>query len=77
MYISDPSVPHIVHALRRFGTFSGYKLNLSKSECYPVNAWALQIQYDVLPFQMSINGFKYLGINITGDMHFHCLEKLS
>ena len=44
------------------------KLNLSKSECYPVNNLALQIQDNVLPFKMSRNGFKYLGINITRDM---------
>lgn len=70
MYVSDPvsCAPHVTHALRRFGVLSGYKLNFSKSECYPVNDLALQIQDGSLPFQMSRNGFKYLGINITRDM---------
>ena len=70
LFVSDPilSVPHILHALLRFGKFSGYKLNFSKSECYPVNNLALQIQENVLPFKTSRNGFKYLGINITRDM---------
>ena len=44
------------------------KLNLSKSECYPVNNLALQIQDNVLPFKMSRNGFKYLGIKMARDM---------
>ena len=70
IYVSDPvsSVPHIVHVLEGFGTFSGYKLNFTKSECYPVNDLALQIQDGTLPFHMSRNGFRYLGINITRDM---------
>lgn len=70
IYVSDPvlSVPHIVHVLEGFGTFSGYKLNFSKSECYPVNDLALQIQDGVLPFHISRNGFRYLGINITRDI---------
>lgn len=70
MYAADPVsyAPHIIYALRRFGAFSGYKLNLSKSDCYPVNDLALQIQDGTLPFRMSKNGFKYLGINITGDV---------
>ena len=61
-------VPHIIHTLKRFGSFSGYKLNLGKSECYPVNDLALQMQDNILPFQMSRSGFKYLGINIARDM---------
>ncbi len=70
LYISDPvlSIPHIIHALKRFGTLSGYKLNFGKSECYPVNDLALQIEDNILLFQISGNGFKYLGINITRDM---------
>ena len=70
LLVSDPtlSVPHITHALLRFGTFFGYKLNFSKSECYPVNNSALQIQDNVLLFKMSRNGFKCLGINITRDI---------
>lgn len=51
--------------LDRFGTFSGYKLNLQKSECFPINNLALQIPQEALPFHFSPNGFKYLGINMT------------
>lgn len=70
LYISDPisNIPHIIHALKHFGIFSGYKLNLNKSECYSVNDLALQIQEKVCPFKWSRDGFKYLGISITGDI---------
>lgn len=70
LYVSDPvsCAPHIIHSLRRFGVLSGYKLNFSKSECYPVNDLALQIKDGILPFKLARNGFKYLGINITRDM---------
>lgn len=79
LYVSNPvlSVPHIVQALERFGKLSGYKLNFGKSECYPVNDLALQIDDSALPFQMSRSGFKYLGINITRDMHHLFQENFS
>lgn len=67
LYVSDPvsCVPTIIESLHRFGTFSGYKLNLSKSECFPVNDLALLIPNNHLPFHMSRSGFKYLGINVS------------
>lgn len=67
LYISDPvkCVPSILNTLKEFGVFSGYKLNLSKSECFPVNTLALQLSDSELPFHTSKSGFKYLGINIT------------
>ncbi len=58
-------VPNIVNILHDFGLFSGYKLNFSKSECFPINNLALQISDNQLPFRMSKTGFKYLGIHIT------------
>lgn len=67
LYISDPisSCPLIISLLGRFGTFSGYKLNFQKSECFPINNLALQIQQESLPFRFSLDGFKYLGIHMT------------
>lgn len=59
-------MPQIIHLLETFGIFSGYKLNVGKSECYPVND--LRLQKNALPSQMVKGGFKYLGINITRDM---------
>ena len=67
LYISDPVLcgPNIVEMLRIFGIFSGYKLNLSKSERFPLNNSALQISDNELPFRFSKSGFKYLGIQVT------------
>lgn len=67
LYVSDPVAcsPHIVDLLSKFGTFSGYRLNFSKSECFPLNNLALQLPATTLPFPMSAPGFRYLGINIT------------
>ncbi len=38
-FVSDPShsVPYIIHLLKRFGALSGYKINLSKIVCFPIN----------------------------------------
>lgn len=67
LYISDPvrCVPFIINSLKEFGVFSGYKLNLAKSECFPINTLALQLSDSELPFRISKSGFRYLGINIT------------
>ena len=66
LFASNPviTIPHTIELLNRFGRFSGYKLNYSKSECFPVNILALQIPDSDLPFKMSKNSFKYLGVNI-------------
>lgn len=66
LYISDPSlINKIISVLHTFGQISGYRLNLSKSSCLPVNKLAMQIPDQALPFHISRSGFKYLGINIT------------
>lgn len=67
LYIVDPvsCVSNIVRILCEFGNFSGYKLNFSKSECFPINNLALQIPDEDLPFRLSKSGFKHLGIYIT------------
>ena len=67
LYVSDPlvSISSILSTLNRFGSFSGYKVNLLKSECYPINSSALLLQQSDVPFKLSPSGFKYLGINVT------------
>uniref|UniRef100_A0AAR2JQE7 Reverse transcriptase domain-containing protein n=1 Tax=Pygocentrus nattereri TaxID=42514 RepID=A0AAR2JQE7_PYGNA len=67
LYITDPdrTLPAVLSILEDFGSFSGYKLNLGKSECFPVNATACDLQQSDLPFQFSPSGFKYLGVNVT------------
>lgn len=67
LYVTDPAscLPSIQSTLDTFSSFSGYKLNLQKSECYPINTAALQLQQADLPFKITCCGFKYLGINVT------------
>ncbi|CAJ1062856.1 LINE-1 reverse transcriptase -like protein [Xyrichtys novacula] len=70
IYISDPvfSVPKIIQLLNRFGTFSGYRLNFNKSECFPINDLARKIPSNSLPFRTSEIGFKYLGVLIRRSL---------
>lgn len=74
LYITDPlsSIDSILHILNTFGSFSGYKLNISKSECFPINQAAKHINSRMLPFRFSPLGFRYLGVNIT-----HSLKSLN
>lgn len=59
LYISNPvgSVSDLLHIFNTFGSFSGYKLNINKSECFPVNNSAKQIPAGVLPFHLSSTKF--------------------
>ena len=70
LYVQDPvnCVDEIVNLLKLFGTFSGYKLNITKSLCFPVNQPAKSIASGALPFHFSPNGFKYLGVNISHSL---------
>ena len=70
LYITDPvsCVDNILQILTTFGSFSGYKLNNSKSECFPVNMAAKQIPLNALPLQKGHNNFCYLGINISHSL---------
>ncbi|XP_035478463.2 uncharacterized protein LOC118299115 [Scophthalmus maximus] len=67
LYVSDPdrSIPAILSYLKTFGSLTGYKVNISKTECYPINASALQLNQANIPFKLCPSGFKYLGINVT------------
>lgn len=67
IYLTDPSVctPVILNTLGDFSKFSGYKINYSKSVCFPINDKHHTIREADLPFSVSESGFKYLGINIT------------
>lgn len=68
LYVSDPifSLHLVLSILEKFCSLSGYKLNLQKSECFPINsaACALRSSPD-LPFKFSPLGFRYLGVNVT------------
>ena len=57
------SVPAALDILSSFGKISGYKLNLDKSELFPLNQGA-QDAAQGFPFKIVPFGFKYLGIQI-------------
>ena len=66
LYISNPgvSLPAAMSLLNTFSQFSGYKLNLHKSELFPINHQASQLRLNV-PFKIARNSFTYLGVNVT------------
>uniref|UniRef100_A0A669D0H5 Reverse transcriptase domain-containing protein n=1 Tax=Oreochromis niloticus TaxID=8128 RepID=A0A669D0H5_ORENI len=75
IFISNPkiSLPAMLSILRQFGQFSGYKLNLYKSELFPVDGGAPVFDYTTLPFKIAGNQFTYLGVIITRK--HNCLFK--
>ena len=70
LYVSDPlsSLPPILSILDSFSIFSGYKLNISKSECFAINQLATEIPTHLIPFRTTAVGIKYLGIKVTRSM---------
>lgn len=69
LYVSDPvsNIPRILSVLSSFGRLSGYKLNIAKSEYFPINQLATDIP-STIPFKIANAGFKYLGIAITQSL---------
>lgn len=69
LYVTNPlsQLSNILSLLHNFGSFSGYKLNLQKSECLPINSKALLLSQSDLPFRLN-NSIKYLGVTVTRTM---------
>ena len=67
LFISYPtaSLPPALSLLSQFGILSGYKLNLNKSELFPINNEACALDFTSLPFKIENNKFSYLGISVT------------
>lgn len=67
LYVTNPvgACPVILSFFHRFGSFSGYKINVSKSECSLVNALAMQLSQSDILFKLSPSGFKYLGVHVA------------
>uniref|UniRef100_A0A3Q3A000 Reverse transcriptase domain-containing protein n=1 Tax=Kryptolebias marmoratus TaxID=37003 RepID=A0A3Q3A000_KRYMA len=67
LFLSDPetSMPLVLDMLEKFGQISGYKLNFNKSELFPINDAAMAYPLTSLPFKISLQTFKYLGIHVT------------
>ena len=71
LYMSNPaaSLPVVLNILDKFGLYSGYKLNLHKSELLPINYLARNIPPDFFPFKYATDGFKYLGVHVTNSIN--------
>ena len=65
LFLSNPdtTLPHVLSLLSSFGAISGYKLNLNKSEYFPITP-SHPLQIDI-PFKIVKDSFKYLGVTIT------------
>ena len=76
LYVSLPTTcaSKIVSFLEEFGSFSGYKLNLQKSECFQLFSPVTSRLMPSFPFHLSDSGFKYLGITITKYFTSHSLQ---
>ena len=53
--------------LDQFGSVSGYKLNIQKSEVLFVNKMAKALPQSVFPFKWAVEGFKYLGLFVASS----------
>lgn len=75
LFVTNPrqSIPDLLQLTQEFGSFSGYKLNLSKSLLFPINDMSKSIDYDAFPFKIEYQSFKYLGVHVTSS--FKSLKK--
>lgn len=67
LYLSDinNSVPQALALFERFGSFSGYKINWSKSILMPLDSAPAKLNLPVSsPIQIQTSGFTYLGDSI-------------
>ena len=65
LFVSKPStsLPEALTILENFSQFSGYKLNLNKSELFPINKEALKLNFTDLPLKGGKRSF-YLSQNM-------------
>lgn len=67
LFITDfsVSIPAALSLLDLFGSVSGYKLNLCKSELLPLNKAAREYPLHSLSFKIAKHQLKYLGVQVT------------
>ena len=68
MVVTEPEVstPALIETINRFSTFSGYRINVSKSEAMPLGSLKqIPKTSSPFPFKWSPEGFVYLGIHTT------------
>jgi len=69
MFKPDQSIPVLLECISYYSSLSGYKINLSKSIALPLNIPSLDHLKLISPFQISHDGFRYLGIFITASLN--------
>lgn len=71
LFITSPekSIPALMSAIQAFGSFSGYKINFSKSMAMPVGYGDNVPNIPNFPFHWSVSGFSYLGISVSQNMN--------
>uniref|UniRef100_A0A3P9KND8 Reverse transcriptase domain-containing protein n=1 Tax=Oryzias latipes TaxID=8090 RepID=A0A3P9KND8_ORYLA len=72
LYVTEPpsSIPRLIEIIQHFSTFSGYKINFSKSLAMPMGRLKSRTNTLVaFPFHWSLSGFVYLGVQITPMFH--------
>ncbi len=70
IYLNSPqqSIPYLIDMISNFGSFSGYKINILKSEAMPLSKSHSHNPTISQPFKWSSAGFVYLGIKITPNL---------
>ena len=75
VFISNPetSIPALLNSIDLFSKFSGYKINLTKSEAMPLGSLnSIPAAFPSFPFKLSPAGFIYLGVFITPKFKQMC-----
>lgn len=67
LYLTSPeqSIPAILDLITKFGTISGYKINLTKSNALLINSSVSNRLKAISPFTWAQSSFKYLGVNVA------------
>lgn len=64
--LPDTSTDVILTVIEKYSNFSGYNINLDKSQALYMHAPSEAISKS--PFHLALSGFQYLGINITPNL---------
>lgn len=70
LYLKDPgnSLSKLHTMLNTYGSISGYKVNLDKSEIIPLANFDHSELQSTSPFRWPLNGMKYLGIFVDNNL---------
>lgn len=64
----EQSLSHLQELLGTYSSFSGYKVNLDKSEILPLSVFDFSRVKHKFPFKWSPMGFKYLGVFVDSNL---------